>query len=281
MDPLARFEFSQSSLQDFVDCRKRFQLRYLQHVAWPAVQAEPARENERHIQRGERFHRLAQQYLVGVPQEKLARMAEADEDQHLKDWWQNFLEYIPDQPQGARHVEITLETRLGRFRLMAKYDLVLIEAGNRALIYDWKTSTRRPSRARLQERLQTRIYPYVLAQAGAVLNQGRAFAPEQIEMIYWFTEPDQAPERFTYSRSRMDEDEQYLLSQVEQILALKPEEFTMAESAQGCGFCTYRSLCGRGVQAADMSSATQDNEPPEETGGGLDFDLEQIGEISF
>ena len=34
------FHFSQRSLQDYVDCRRRFQLRYLQHLAWPAVEAK-------------------------------------------------------------------------------------------------------------------------------------------------------------------------------------------------------------------------------------------------
>src|SRR5512143_2637063 len=110
MDMLARFEFSQSSLQDYVDCRRRFQLRYLQRVAWPAIQAEPAREFERHIQRGERFHRLAQQYLVGVPVEKLDRMASADVDENLQRWWQNFIDSIPAQLSGialnSKHVEV-------------------------------------------------------------------------------------------------------------------------------------------------------------------------------
>ncbi len=87
MYPLEHFEFSQSSLQDYVDCARRFQLRYLDRVAWPAVQAEPVQENERHIQRGERFHRLAQQFLLGISPEKLARMAAADVDENLQVWW--------------------------------------------------------------------------------------------------------------------------------------------------------------------------------------------------
>src|SRR5512142_2289198 len=126
IDPLSRFEFSQSSLQDYSDCRRRFQLRYLQRIAWPAVQAEPAREFERHIQRGDRFHRLVQQFLLGVPEERLARMAEADEDENLQRWWKNFIDTIPAELEGARHVEAALQVPLGSFRLVAKYDLVLL-----------------------------------------------------------------------------------------------------------------------------------------------------------
>jgi len=33
------FRFSQASLQDYVDCPQRFQLRYLAALQWPAVEA--------------------------------------------------------------------------------------------------------------------------------------------------------------------------------------------------------------------------------------------------
>jgi hypothetical protein len=286
LDPLSNFEFSQSSLQDYADCRRRFQLRYLQRVAWPAIQAEPAREFERHIQRGDRFHRLAQQYLVGVPEEKLARMAEADEDENLQRWWQNFLDSIPAQisgtPQALRHVEVSLQAPLalqaptGNFRLVAKYDLVLFRPDGRVLIYDWKTAIHRPARAALLERLQTRVYPYLLAQAGAAINQGKPVAPEQIEMTYWFAEPGQAAETLVYSAERCQADGAYLLALVEEIRSLKAEEFEMSASEKPCGYCVYRSLCNRGIQAGAMGGEEEGAEVE-----NLDFDLEQIGEIGF
>ncbi len=34
------FQFSQSSLQDYVDCPWRFYLRYIRQLAWPAIVAE-------------------------------------------------------------------------------------------------------------------------------------------------------------------------------------------------------------------------------------------------
>ena len=54
------FTFSQSSLQDYFDCPRRFQLRYIEQVAWPAVETEPMLENERRQQAGLHFHRLVQ-----------------------------------------------------------------------------------------------------------------------------------------------------------------------------------------------------------------------------
>jgi PD-(D/E)XK nuclease superfamily len=284
LDPLLHFEFSQSSLQDFTDCRRRFQLRYLQRVAWPAIQAEPAREFERHIQRGDRFHRLAQQYLVGVPEERLARMAEADEDENLQRWWQNFLDSIPPLLSGARRVEVALQAPLDGFRLVAVYDLVLLRPDGRVVIYDWKTSLHRPSRAALLQRLQTRVYPYVLAQAGAALTGGKAIPPEQIEMTYWFAEPGQAPETLAYTAQRYQDDAHDLLALVSEIQSLAPQDFSMAPSEKPCAYCVYRSLCSRGVQAADMAEGAErgeeagDDQPAPED---LNFDLEQIGEIGF
>ncbi len=277
VDLLSNFEFSQSSLQDFVDCRRRFQLRYLQRVSWPAIQAEPAREFERHIQRGERFHRLVQQYLVGVPEDQLARFAEADEDENLQRWWQNFLDSIPAQLAGTahRHVEVTLQAPLVDFRLVAIYDLVLFHPDGRVLIYDWKTSMHRPSRASLLERLQTRVYPYLLAQAGAALNQGKPVGPEQIEMIYWFAEPGQAEEKLVYSAERCQADGAYLRALVEEIRALKAEEFEMSASEKPCAYCVYRSLCNRG-RKAEVMEGTEEMDTED-----LDFNLEQIGEIGL
>ncbi len=276
MHPLDHFEFSQSSLQDYVDCRRRFQLRYLERIAWPALPAEPARENEQHIQRGERFHRLAQQFLLGISPERLMRAAAADADEHLVDWWINFLDTIPAELEGERHVEVTLDAPLERFRLVAKYDLLLFRPNGAITIYDWKTSLRRPSRERLLARLQTRIYPYLLVQAAAALT-GQAIEPEQVQMIYWFADPAQPPERLDYSLERCQADEQYLRGLVREIAALPADDYNLASSDRACKFCVYRSLCDRGAQAGLLNDDDfeLDDDPPD----GLIFDLEQIGEI--
>ena len=86
----ASFKFSQSSLQDYFDCPRRFQLRYIEHLAWPAVETEPVLENERRQQEGNFFHRMLQQHLLGLPVEKLTRLANSPD---LSRWWENYLAY--------------------------------------------------------------------------------------------------------------------------------------------------------------------------------------------
>jgi hypothetical protein len=57
------FQFSQASLQDYVDCPRRFQLRYLVNLDWPAVEAEPVLKHERHMERAGLFHQMVHQLL--------------------------------------------------------------------------------------------------------------------------------------------------------------------------------------------------------------------------
>ena len=69
---------SQSSLQDYYDCPRRFELRYLQRLAYPAIETEPALENEKHQKEGEYFHRLVQQHLIGIPAEQINKLANTE-----------------------------------------------------------------------------------------------------------------------------------------------------------------------------------------------------------
>lgn len=277
MDSLNRFVFSQSSLQDFVDCRRRFYLRYVQRVAWPALQSEPALENEQHVLRGERFHRLVQQYLTGIPEPRLTRMAEADEDENLLRWWENFLDCVPGELNGKKRVESTLWAPLGQYRLIAKYDLVLIGTDGRVTIYDWKTSLRRPRREWLIQRMQTHVYPYLLVQAGAAFNQGCPLEPEQIQMVYWFAEPEHGPEVIPYRREAYAADGEYLLWLVQEVRSLNRDSFRQCDTDTACKYCVYRSLCERGIKAGDLSQDGYETTERE----SLDFSLEQIGEIGF
>jgi hypothetical protein len=275
------FEFSQSSLQDYIDCHRRFQLRYIERLAWPAIQAEPARENEQLMQRGERFHRLAQQYLLGLPPEKLARMAGAGQDENLLRWWENFTTSSPAQLPGEKYAEVSLAVPLGGFRLKAVYDLVLFETGGKVIIFDWKTGMRRPKPAWLRERLQTRVYPYLLVEAGSVLNHRLPLAPEQVEMIYWFAEPGLEPERILYSAEQRESDRLFLLGLVEGLCTLPSDQYPLAADESACRFCVYRSLCNRGIQAGSREASQGEIEYDAERPDPLDFNLEQISEVGF
>ena len=266
---------SQSSLQDYVDCARRFQLRYLERLSYPAVESEPALENEKHIQEGEYFHRLAQQYLIGIPAEQIAKLANTP---NLKKWWENFL-YAKDLTslrEAKLYAETTLSAPLGNFRLLAKYDLIAIADG-KATIYDWKTYRKRPRDEWLSARMQTRVYRALLVHAGAHLNNGVPFAPEQIEMIYWFSDFPNDPARFPYTSAQYKRDWDVLTKLADEIQTASL--YPLTDNRTKCLYCPYRSYCERGVRAGDMEQADPSGEMEVEE--LFDVNFEQIGEIEF
>jgi CRISPR/Cas system-associated exonuclease Cas4 (RecB family) len=282
--PFQLTTLSQSSLQDYMDCAQRFKLRYLDRLSYPAVETEPTLENEKHQQEGEYFHRLVQQYLIGIPAEQIAKFANTV---NLQKWWENFqnskdltslLEVF--QKQGGRrdlsglYPEATLSAPLGKYRLLAKYDLITIQNG-KAIIYDWKTYRKRPRNEWLAARMQTRVYQALLVKAGAHLNNGKPFEPEQIEMIYWFADFPNEPARFAYTSAQFKRDWDSLLKLSEEI-AFAPS-YPLTEDRQKCLYCTYRSYCERGIQAGNMEQAEAEMEAEEL----FDVNFEQIGEIAF
>ncbi len=278
--------FSQGSLQDFVDCPRRFELRYLLGVRWPAVESQPAAEVERAMQRGKLFHRLVQQYWLGADVHRLAEFAH---DDHLPEWWRNFVRFAQSSDlHNCRRLlpEARFTLPLAGQRLVATLDLLAVAPDGKMFIYDWKTSAQRPKRDRLKSRWQTRVYPYVLARSGAHLNGGAPILPQQIEMIYWFAAYPDQPERLVYSSEQMQRDEADLAALIDHVMRLvaqveqQPETapFGLTENTQRCAFCEYRSLCERG-EAGDFVDFDDDLSASELSGGGFDF--EQIGEVSY
>ena len=276
---------SQSSLQDYVDCAQRFKLRYLDRLSYPAAETEPTLENEKHQQEGEYFHRLVQQHLIGIPAEQVAKFANTA---NLQRWWENFqnskdlkgLRAAPPQEgEGGKDLtglypEATLSAPLGKHRLLAKYDLIALQDG-KAIIYDWKTYRKRPRNEWLNARMQTRVYRALLVQAGAHLNNGKPFKPEQIEMVYWFADFPEDPARLPYSSAQFQRDWDTLLKLSEEVASAT--SYPLTEDRQKCLFCTYRSYCERGVRAGDMEQAEAEMEAEEL----FDVNFEQIGEIAF
>jgi CRISPR/Cas system-associated exonuclease Cas4 (RecB family) len=265
---------SQSSLQDYVDCARRFQLRYIERLSYPAIESEPALENEKHLQEGEYFHRLAQQYLIGIPAEQVAKLANTP---NLQRWWENFLAN-PDlrvfEKLGGLYPEATLSAPLGNFRLLAKYDLIAIQ-NDKATIYDWKTYRKRPRNEFLKARMQTRVYSALLVHAGAHLHNDQPFLPEHIEMVYWFSDFPDEPARFAYTSAQYKRDWDLLLKLSDEIKSAS--SFPLTDDRTKCLYCPYRSYCERGVRAGDEAQAEAEMEADEL----FDVNFEQIGEIAF
>jgi predicted RecB family nuclease len=262
------FIFSQSALQDYADCARRFELRYVRDVRWPALETQSALEFEAHAQKGQAFHHLAHQHALGVPAEALAAPLE---DEELRAWWERYLNW-QSALSATRLPEITLSAPLGERLLMAQYDLIVKGSDGEFLIVDWKTG-QPAKRARLAERLQTLVYPYVLSRAGDWLNDGQPIPPERIRMVYWFA-ADGSTLEFKADAETLLRDETRLTQLFDGIG--NEYEWALTTNEKTCRFCVYRSLCERGIEAGALDELEDD-----EVVESVSVDFEAIEEIAF
>jgi hypothetical protein len=277
-------------------------------------------ERERRTRLAREFHHLVHQHLLGLPPEALSASIH---DPELERWWRAYLAYIPAL-RGARILpEVALSTPLAGYRLRAQYDAIAIRDGSPVegeeteeaalerpaplLIVDWKTYHRRPTRDWLAKRLQTRVYPAVLVQAGVSLagqptssGPGPLLEPEDVEMRYWFAEYPLQPTSFGYDAPSYQADIAYVSALITEIAArideaergaktsgksASDEIWPLTSDLHECRYCNYRSLCGRGDVAGplDETIAVEDQDDRAAGAGDLDFDLswDQVQEIAY
>ena len=272
----ADFAFTQGSLGDYAACARRFDLRFIKRMRYPALETQAPLQFETRMRQGARFHKLVQQHLLGVPVDALT--ASLANDEELGRWWANYLARgLTDLP-AARYPEITLQAPLAGRRLIATYDLLALAPGGAAVIIDWKTGARVPPRSTLSGRMQTIVYRYVLAQAGAHLYAGESIPPERIRMDYVYVA--RAGERlsFDYSAAQMREDEALLSGMIADIE--RADAFPLTDDERRCRFCSYRSLCDRG-EPGRLEEIDLDEYEAEEEDEELSLDFDQIAEIEF
>ena len=277
MTPKADLAYSQGSLQDYAECARRFELRYLKRLRYPALEVKDWLEFEKRLRHGNRFHKLVQQHINGVPAGLLGQSLTGDDDARLRQWWAAYLDNGLAGLPADRHAEIALQTTLGGQRLIAKYDLLALEAGGAAVIVDWKTGDRLPQANQLERRMQTVVYRYVLAQAGAHLYGGDIPA-ERIRMDYVYVAQGGRRISFGYSAHEMAKDEARLLEMMADIGAAR--DFPLTSDERRCKFCVYRAFCGRG-EAGDLREYMRDEEYDSEEDAGAELDFDQIAEIEF
>ncbi len=297
------FAFSQSSLQAFTDCPRRFWLAYVEQLPWPAVEASPVQEYEERMRQGGLFHRLVERAEIGMEPAQI----ELGLERPLDEWFDAYQRYRPGDLPANLEIEKILSIPFGpqeppgtldqspipnpqspiKFRLAAKYDLIAIEPRRRAVILDWKTSQRRGDEGGLRRRLQSIVYPYVLVEASKALPWG-PLEPHQVEMRYWFTAAPSRPVVLPYSAQQHAANDALLRSLLAEILTGATEEdFPKVEDTEPnrkrfCSYCIYRSRCNRGAVAGDLEELDDPEtyfvvDPTE----ALEFTLDDVEEIEF
>ncbi|MGF1537324.1 MAG: PD-(D/E)XK nuclease family protein [Elainellaceae cyanobacterium] len=225
---------SQGHLNLLALCLRKFQYVYLDQIGGMAAETPQQAW-------GSQFHQLMLQQDLGLsvlPAEPdLARCFSA---------LQSSAPQLFD-PALDRQSEYRLSVPLENHSLVVVYDRLVL-AGNRATIYDWKTYARPPTADQLAQSWQTRLYLYVLAEAGP-------YPPEALSMIYWFVRltPDHpAPRSVSLSYSAAQHRQTHVdltdcLRQIDQGLAQYPQRPfpKLPPTAAACETCPFAVCCDR------------------------------------
>ncbi|MEM7112930.1 MAG: PD-(D/E)XK nuclease family protein [Chloroflexota bacterium] len=245
-DPMTTISLSRFKLTTFLECQRRFQLRFLERLAWPL---EPLSETvERSMARGQAFHQLLERHFLGLPV-NVAALA----DGRLREWWFALQQSGIQLPNGRYLPELDLTTPLlqteeGMFLLNGRFDLLIVGTENNtpfAHLFDWKTGLPRPE-SELRHDWQTRLYLAMLAESGSAILGTPALSPDQIAITYWYvSEPDE-PRTIRYSQAQHDTnwaDLQAIAAQIS--TAHASNDWPLTDNLTYCRHCAYQAYCGR------------------------------------
>ncbi|MGB2964259.1 MAG: PD-(D/E)XK nuclease family protein [Anaerolineales bacterium] len=277
LSTLHDFQLNQSNLQDFIDCPRRFQLKVLEGISWPAADSEPIEKFEQFTQLGNRFHLLCQQFFSTIAPNHIQ---DSIKDPVLLAMWENFLPYGQNLLKYRLYSEQLLTVPFHHYRLLAKFDLIVELSPTQYLIIDWKTSSKKPPRKNLEKRVQTFLYPYIFFLAGSDLFQDKSFQPDFIEMQYWYPLHEDHQEIFLYSKEKhntVTSDLDRLVTEINSMIEGQ-NTFSLTSDLSNCQYCIFRSLCNRGTKAGPLDK-TQVMEQDDLS--NVYFDFEQIKEIEF
>jgi hypothetical protein len=244
---------SRNKLAAFAVCRRRFQLRYLEQLPWPAPPHNEGDDEARRL--GERFHQLLHRHYLGLPVDD-----DLPADKTLRRWWAAFKEQGPLLPPGHRYPEFTLTVPAGKYLLTVRFDLLIV-SDHAAHIFDWKTEARPRSESELRDEVQTRLYLALLVAGSAAL--GQTLSADQVAMSYWYANAPQAPVTIPYDEVWHKTNWADLQQTLREIATLDNagSEWPLTDDVSSCGHCLYQVYCGRLGPGLTLEGWESEEEP--------------------
>lgn len=227
------FFFSQHSLNIFRRCPVRFQKRYIEGLYWKGTR--PRGDN---IERGNKFHILADRYFSNIP----LNMDFFEEYAELNEWIDALKKYVPQTARGEYYPEYHIKIVEEEMKLQAKYDLIYIDGQGSIIIYDWKTEQYPLDYGRVFNSMQTRVYRYVMTVGGDRIT-GRNVVPEEITMIYWQPAFPERPIELSYNKRQFEEDRRILKTFIKTIERFDYDSYDKTDSLKYCPSCEFNYFC--------------------------------------
>ncbi len=230
---------SAHNLREFDRCPRAFALQYKANRFWPAPDPVPSK----HMELGQAFHRIVHQKFLG-----LNPLIENLNSPDLKALWQKYTlsPYSGSEEKSRVWSEQNLHVTLDGVGFLARFDRLVRNEGNWTIL-DWKTGKIDP--VKLAGDWQTKLYPFILAEAGSVLNDGEEIEPSKIRMIYWEGSTGISHDRFSYDEGKHEVLRSEFEEKVRQVSKPfdeeKADDPNFPRNPKHCKKCGYDSLCNR------------------------------------
>lgn len=263
---------SQHSLQTFLICQRRFQLRYLVGLPWPSIPLDDTQETA--AEHGRQFHQLLERHFLGLP-----TPPETIVDDTVRSWWGIFQRNQPPLPPGQRHPERELTVPIGRHLLTGRFDLLVLGRDETtgepaAQLFDWKTGRPPANDEQLRRSWQTRLYLALLAEGGHVLlggEQQERLDPDRLAITYWYVAEPDRPRTIRYSRAEHEQNWAELTALVGQIEERMAEgtsldhTWPLTDDWSVCRMCSYQAFNGRQEAGPPLPATIDEDEEAAET----------------
>jgi len=241
--------FSARSMQDFLECPRRFELRYMLQQSWPAPVTEPVLLYEERIRVGNEFHRIIQKYLIGI---ELNRLLGASVSPEIDQWLNAFHSFFTQLQFRTYFSELPLIMPFNNMFFRGVVDFAGLKSDNKLLIADWKTTFHPRRKDTILKSIQSILYPFMIFECRDTVFPGWKGKPEDLKMIYWFADQPEEVISLDYSQKIHKKNSEILNMLVETIGQTEPGSFQKTDDTKKCIYCEYRSLCERGDKAGPI-----------------------------
>lgn len=255
------FIFSQTSLSSYRYCPRQFKLKYIDQLQWPAEKNSPQLSLEKLAAEGALFHKMAEQYFIGISPILIERQINPSNYPSLLKYWKNFQEFasntfvLNDQNQ-SNMPEYSVSFMLGQHNIEAKLDLIhSIRTENFITIYDWKTTKIRSHTADyIRESLQTKLYLLALSHYASKI---KSTLNNPYTITYWFADSPME----VISISAEDDDINSWSMEIQQLINLitSDQAYKAVSDPSKCGNCPFRTYCGTGIFPQPFDSENFDS----------------------